>query len=60
MAHVLVVGPRQLPEDSVVKVWIDSGSTGGGTIQVRRDRLTLAEIDSGEGSVAIYQMRTYD
>jgi hypothetical protein len=50
------VGPRHLPADGWARVWIDTGSGPGCEQYVRCDRLTLAEIDDGEGDSAIYDL----
>lgn len=55
---ILVVGPRELPEHGTVQIWADSGSGGTGQrVDVAVDRLRLAEIDSGEGTKALYRLR---
>lgn len=58
--RVLLVGPRELPEDGVVEVWADSGSGGRGQeLRVPVQDLKLAEIDDGRGRSAVYELRTY-
>ncbi|MFV2009431.1 MULTISPECIES: hypothetical protein [unclassified Micromonospora] len=57
---VLVVGPRPLPEHSRVRVWMEAGSGGGHEVTVRTEHLTLSDRDSGQGSRAIYELRTID
>ncbi|MEV6845030.1 hypothetical protein [Actinoplanes sp. NPDC051411] len=56
MIAVLVVGPRELPDDGFVRVWIDSGSTAGAEIPVPAANLTLADEDDGRGSAAVYAL----
>lgn len=53
---IVVVGPRKLPRDGRVRVWMDSGSGGGSHIDVLPQHLALAESDSGEGTVALYNL----
>lgn len=53
---VLTVGPRRLPTDGWVNVWIDTGSGPGYVRQVCSDRLTLADADDGAGESAIYHL----
>lgn len=52
-----MVGPRVLPGHGTVQVWADAGSGGTGQrVDVAVDRLRLANIDSGEGVMAVYQL----
>ena len=53
---ILTVGPRVLPEDRWVRVWIDTGSGPGSVRKVPTERLTLAEVDDGEGPHAFYRL----
>jgi hypothetical protein len=54
MDAVLAVGPRELPDKGMVKVWVDSGSGGGHEIMVSVCDLAMAEMDDGRGTSAIY------
>ncbi|GIF39413.1 hypothetical protein Axi01nite_37240 [Actinoplanes xinjiangensis] len=51
---IMAAGPRALPADGFARVWIDIGSGPGYVREVRCDQLTLAEIDDGRSSGAIY------
>lgn len=51
---VPVVGPRELPKDGPVRVWIDGGSGPGHKIEVRPADLAPSELDDGRGPTAIY------
>ncbi|BEL06411.1 hypothetical protein Q0Z83_046020 [Actinoplanes sichuanensis] len=54
---ILVVGPRDLPADGLVSVWIDSGSGPGYTRQVRATDLSLSsKHDDGRDDDAIYAL----
>ncbi|MDG4833257.1 hypothetical protein O7627_28705 [Solwaraspora sp. WMMD1047] len=58
---VLAVGPRELPRTETVEVWFDAGSGWTGqrlTVPVRR--LTLSDLDRGEGSTALYVYESND
>ncbi|WP_326555471.1 hypothetical protein [Micromonospora sp. NBC_01813] len=56
---ILVAGPRVLPPHGTVQIWADAGSGGTGQrADVAVDRLRLAEIDSGEGTTALYRLET--
>ncbi|MFV2020394.1 hypothetical protein [Micromonospora sp. LOL_023] len=51
--------PRALPPHGTVQIWTDAGSGGTGQrADVAVDRLRLAEIDSGEGTTALYRLET--
>ncbi|WDZ85651.1 hypothetical protein [Micromonospora cathayae] len=57
---ILAVGPRKLPERGTVEVWFDTGSGARGqraTVSVQR--LTLADLDRGEGTTALYEYQPY-
>lgn len=54
MSAILAVGPRDLPTDGTVQVWIDSGNTVGRNISVPVDELQVADMDDGESDAAIY------
>ncbi|MFV2024261.1 hypothetical protein O7621_11705 [Solwaraspora sp. WMMD937] len=57
---ILVVGPRVLPGHGTVQIWADAGSGGTGQrVDVAVDRLRLANIDSGEGVMAVYQLEPF-
>ncbi|MEU4164851.1 hypothetical protein [Actinoplanes sp. NPDC026670] len=53
---ILTVGPRNLPANGLVRVWIDIGSGPGYMREVRCDQLTLADEDDGEGDSAVYRL----
>jgi hypothetical protein len=53
---ILTVGPRELPTEGKVRVWIDIGSGPGYMRDVPVDRLTLAEGDDGQGKSAVYRL----
>lgn len=53
---IVVVGPRELPEEGRVRVWMDSGSGGGSHVEVLPEHLALAECDDGNGTVALYNL----
>lgn len=55
-AGIVVVGPRKLPKEGRVRVWMDSGSGGGAHIGVLPEHLVLAECDDGTGTVALYNL----
>ncbi|MGX7669968.1 hypothetical protein [Plantactinospora sp. DSM 117369] len=57
--EILVVGPRELPADGRVRVWVDSGSGSGQNIEVCAEHLMLSVRDTGEGSTAIYDLRVF-
>lgn len=57
MTSVLVVGPRELPRNGQVEVWIDAGSGAGYETMVPSDLLALSSLDDGEGVSAIYELR---
>ncbi|GAA4924248.1 hypothetical protein [Actinoplanes utahensis] len=51
------MGPRELPCDGWVDVWIDSGAGPGHTRRVRTCRLELAaDLDDGQGTSAFYML----
>lgn len=57
--EILAMGPRELPESGTVQVWFDAGSGGSGQrFTVPTEDLQLAERDSGEGTFALYSVRT--
>ncbi|MEU4618852.1 hypothetical protein AB0G04_02575 [Actinoplanes sp. NPDC023801] len=56
----LVVGPRSLSAAGVVEVWIDTGSGPGYTAPVPVSQLSLAPLDNGQGSDAIYRLNPVD
>ncbi len=51
---ILTVGPRTLPDAGTARVWIDTGSGPGYVREVSVTRLTLAEVDDGQGDHAFY------
>lgn len=53
---MLAVGPRELPDDGMVRVWVDHGSGAGHEITVPVRHLVLAELDNGSGTTAIYAL----
>lgn len=57
--EVQVVGPRPLPADGPVRVWVDSGSGWGHNIEVAREYLVLSRSDDGQGSTAIYDLAVF-
>ncbi|MFY1670850.1 hypothetical protein ACN27G_12910 [Plantactinospora sp. WMMB334] len=57
--EVMVVGPRTLPADGPVKVWIDLGSGPGRELLVRSEHLRLSVQDSGDGPTALYDLRVF-
>jgi hypothetical protein len=54
---VLTVGPRQLPEGGVARVWIDTGSGPGHVREVPIERLKLADSDDGQTDHALYLLQ---
>lgn len=53
---ILAVGPRELPRNALVEVWFDAGSgTRGQRVEVPVQRLTLSDLDRGEGATALYE-----
>jgi hypothetical protein len=54
MVAMLAVGPRNLPDDGWVRVWVDSGSAAGREIPVPVESLRLADLDDGRSGSAIY------
>jgi hypothetical protein len=54
---ILTVGPRPLPANGMVPVWIDTGSGPGYERQVHVDQLFLAADDDGQGDSAVYELR---
>lgn len=61
MGAILAVGPRELPDDGMVWVWVDTDSRAGHEVAVPvpvpvRD-LVLAELDDGQGTSAIYALQ---
>ncbi|GGK00476.1 hypothetical protein GCM10010123_32980 [Pilimelia anulata] len=54
MRTILAVGPRELPADGIVRVWVDTGSGCGREIAVTADRLVIADLDNGRGTSAVY------
>ena len=57
MSAILAVGPRELPDDGLIQVWVDSGSGSGHEITVPATDLAVAEQDDGRGTSAIYALR---
>jgi hypothetical protein len=57
VGDVYAVGPRELPDGGLVKVWIDSGSTSGQEVMVPVGHLQVAEMDDGQGMSATYALR---
>jgi hypothetical protein len=56
-AIVPVVGPRPLPADGDVDVWMDTGSGFGYARRATVDQLALnPSSDDGEGEAAIYDL----
>jgi hypothetical protein len=54
---VPVVGPRLLPTDGDVHVWLDTGSGFGYARRATVDQLALnPSLDDGEGETAIYDL----
>lgn len=52
-----VIGPRILPpDDSPVRVWLDTGSGPGQEILVRAGDLSLAPDDDGQSVQAVYRL----
>lgn len=58
-AEVKVVGPRELPSNGRVRVWMDSGSGPGFEMKVLPEHLTLAESDDGQGAQAVYDLTVF-
>lgn len=60
-SEILAVGPRELPESGTVELRVDVGSGGGGGQRIMADvnDLRVDERDSGEGTLALYAVRTY-
>ena len=56
VGEVFAVGPRELPEDGLVRVWIDAGSAFGRDILVRVGDLQMAGDDDGQGTSATYAL----
>jgi len=54
MGAILAVGPRDLPDNGLIQVWVDSGSGSGHEIMVPAADLAVAEQDDGHGASAIY------
>jgi hypothetical protein len=48
VAMLVVVGPRELPSDGHVTVWIDTGSGPGREITVPVNDLDLADVNRGD------------
>lgn len=57
MKAILVVGPRELPSEGEVRVWLDTGSRSGYEISVPARDLTVADMDDGKGTSAVYALR---
>lgn len=59
MSSILAIGPRELPANGVVTVWLDAGSgSSGQRITVSVKDLQVAKLDSGHGMSAIYELST--
>lgn len=56
MDAILAVGPRELPDEGTVLVWLDSGSGTGHEVPVPVGHLQVAEMDDGQGASAIYAL----
>lgn len=54
---ILVVGPRELPDDGPVRVWMDTGSGAGAMVMVAARDLRVADLDDGQGASATYALR---
>lgn len=53
---ILAIGPRELPRIELVEVWFDAGSGSlGQRVMVSVKRLTLSDLDRGEGAMALYE-----
>ncbi|GIF03203.1 hypothetical protein Asi03nite_07410 [Actinoplanes siamensis] len=53
---MLVVGPRDLPADGHVTVWIDTGSGPGYEITVAATDLDMVDSDQGNSNDRIYSL----
>jgi hypothetical protein len=57
MDAILAVGPRDLPADGLIQVWLDSGSGSGHEVVVSAPDLAVADLDDGQGRSALYTLR---
>ena len=56
---ILAIGPRDLPANGMVQVWMDAGSGATGQrVTVPIKCLTLSDRDRGEGLTALYEYET--
>ncbi|MFY1704691.1 hypothetical protein ACN28G_23680 [Micromonospora sp. WMMA1923] len=58
--EILAVGPRELPQNGTVQVWVDAGSgSSGQRIVVPVTSLQPDDNDHGEGKTALYILRMH-
>ncbi|MFI7076974.1 hypothetical protein ACIBO1_06760 [Micromonospora sp. NPDC049903] len=56
---ILAIHPRELPKTETVEVRLDAGSgSTGQRVMILVERLTLSDLDQGEGVTALYEYET--